>query len=117
MINFIQQSPEQLTLTSTSVTLGYNPGNTYPPRVLVLYPGATATVTLPPINTTLPTATSTNYAVGAGPLMITIKSLSGSVVNVSGNGTDAINDAIVISSTNAVATLVASMTDKTWYKI
>lgn len=120
MINFILQPIEELTLTHTSLTLGYNPGNTLPPRVLVLWPAATATVTLPPIATALPAAGSTqNYNVGNQSLMITIKSLTGQVVNIScaSAATETLNDTIVISSTNAFATLIASLTDKVWYKI
>ena len=118
-INFILQSPEELTLTSTSLTLGYNPGNTYPPRVLVLWPASTATVTLPPIATALPpSGGNANYNVGAQALAITIKSLTGQIVNVSGaSSTDKIFDTLVISSSGASVTLLCSLTDSTWYKI
>lgn len=124
-INTIQQSLDQLTLTSTSVTLGYQPGNTEVPKVLCLWAASTATVTLPPINTTIPTGTTApvslaNYNPGAQPLTIEIKCLTGSVVNVSASGTDkfyAGDSAIVISSTGAHAAWVGSATDGVWYAI
>jgi len=125
MVNQIQQSPEQLTLTSTSVTLGYAPGNTEVPRVLCLWAAATATVTLPPINTTIPTGSTSpaslaNYAPGAQSLSVTIKGLTGSVINVSCAGTDkfyAGDAAVVISSTGSKASWVASTTDSVWYAL
>jgi len=117
MINYVQQSLEELTLTSTSVTLGYSPGQTVPPGTLVLWPAATATVTLPPINTTLPTTAGGNYTTGAQSLKISIKSLTGQVVNVSSaSTTDTFGGAaIVISSSNALATFLSSTTDSKWY--
>lgn len=119
MINQVLQAVEELTLTSTQVTLGFQPGMTAPPRSLVLWPGNTATVTLPPIATALPNfTTQTNYNVGALSLSITIKSLTGQIVNISGaSSTDKIFDTIVISSSGAKATLAASLTDSTWYVV
>jgi len=118
-INYVIQSLETLTLTNTSITFGLQPGNTEIPRCLILWAAATATVTLPPINTVLPSFTSiTNFNVGNNGLSITIKSLTGQVVNVSGaSATDKIWDTIVISSSGATATLIASTSDNTWYKL
>ena len=124
MENFIQQSQHEITITSTSVTLGYAVGNTEVPRVLVLWPAATATVTLPPIPTTIPTGTTNpvslaNYNPGAQSLIITIKSLTGQVVNLSAASGDVFytGDTIVISSSGARASLVSSLSDRTWYLI
>lgn len=118
-VNYVLQGLESLTLTSTSVTLGYLPGNTPPPEVLILWPASTATVTLPPINTILPNFTTiTNYNPGNNGIILRIKSLTGQVVNISGaSATDKIFDTLVISSSGARVTLLASVTDNTWYQI
>jgi hypothetical protein len=117
--NFVNQGLNELTLTSTSVTFGYNSGNLAPVENLVLWAASTATVTLPPIATTLPTNTNTNYQTGAQTLKIGIKCLTGQIVNISGSAVtgDKIWDAIVISSSGAHVTLLGSLTDNTWYSI
>lgn len=120
MINFIQQQPESLTITSTSVTLGYLSGQTYPPAELVIWAASTATVTLPPIATTLPSNSNTNYQVGSQSLKIGIKSLTGQIVNVSGSGVtgDKIWDGQpVISSSGAHVTFLGSLADGIWYQV
>jgi hypothetical protein len=117
MINQILQAIEELTLTSTSVTLGFQPGNTPPPRTLTLWAGNTATVTMPPIATVLPNFTTVlNYNVGAQSLSITIKSLTGQIVNISSAATTETVETATISSSNAFATWQASLSDLKWYR-
>lgn len=118
-VNYVLQGIESLTITNTQITLGYQPGNTEVSATIILWAAATATITLPPINTVLPNFTTvTNYNVGNNGLKIGIKCLTGQIVNVSGaSATDKIWDTIVISSSGARATLLASVTDNTWYLI
>jgi hypothetical protein len=120
MINYIQQQPESLTITSTSITLGYLSGQIYPPGELVVWAASTCTITLPPIATTLPTNSNTNYQVGSQTLKIGIKSLTGQIVNISGSAVtgDKIWDGQpVISSSGAHISLLGSLSDGTWYLV
>ena len=118
MINSVLQSTEELTLTSTSITLGYQPGNTLPPRTLVVWAASGGTVTLPPIATVLPNfGTVTNYNVGNQSLSITIKSLTGQVISVSSAATTETIETATISSSNAKATWQASLSDLKWYVV
>jgi len=119
MTNFIQQSLEELTLTSTSLTFGYSPGQIAPPNTLVLYSATTGVVTLPPINTVLPATPGSNFVPGCQALKIQIKSLTGQIVTFSSANTSEVfgGAAIVMSNTNATITLLASVTDKIWYNL
>jgi hypothetical protein len=118
--NYVQQPIQTVTITSTSITLGYLPNETPPPEELVIWAASACTVTLPPIATTLPSNTNTNFQVGSQSMKIGIKSLTGQVINISGSQVtfDKIWDGQpVISSSGAHITFLGSLSDGAWYTV
>lgn len=117
MINFVQQSQESIVVTSTSVVLGTPVGTTTgsveTPSVLILWSASAGTVTLPAINTTLPTQLGQNYVPGSQQLKIEIKSLTGQTISVSANTADSFFGGdvsnIIISSTGAHQTFLGTL--------
>ena len=116
MINSISQGAETLTVTA-STTLGYGPGQTAPPRLLLCSPTANMNVTLPTLEPVLPNPPGT---VGTSPgtgdgLLITIRNLSAYNVTVTAGGSDTVFDAPMLNQVGATANLCAVMGKGYWY--
>ena len=118
MINSISIGNETLTVTS-STTLGYGPGQTAPPRLLLCNPSANMNVVLPTIPPVLPNPPGT---VGTSPgtgdgLIITIRNLTSYAVTVTAGGSDTVFDAPMLTGAGATANLIASIGKGYWYNI
>ena len=118
MINSISQGAETLTVTA-STTLGYGPGLTAPPRLLLCNPSASMNVVLPTIPSVLPNPPGTpGTAPGTGDgLIITIRNLTSYNVTVTAGGSDSINDAPMVNGAGATASLIANLGGGKWYSI
>lgn len=106
-----------LDTTLTSLTLGYGPNQTAPPDLLI-YNGASGTVTLPAINPTLPsppTTPSTTPGVGDG-FTMTIRNQAGNTITVTPAGSDALEN-VFLGGIGAQVKLQASAADKKWYNV
>ena len=116
MINPISQGQETLVVTSTT-TLGYGPGMTAPPRLLLCNATAAMAVVLPVIPPVMPTAPGTpgtNAGTGDG-LMITIRNLANYNVTVTAGGSDTVFDATPINAAGSAVTLMACLSKGYWY--
>lgn len=104
--------------TLTSLTLGSGPGQTAPPEFLLWNGASGGTITLPPINPSLPVppgTPSTTPGVGDG-FTITFKNVSGQPLTLTPAGSDTI-DTYYISAASNIITLRASTANKNWYNM
>lgn len=100
--------------TSTTIVMGYAPGQTYPPELIVVNAGA-ATLALPPITTSFSNGLWTQ-GIGDG-ATIRIKTLTTAGITVSAASGDTLSDTITLTVAKSEASLMSSLVDRTWYRI
>ncbi len=118
MINPVSYGVDSLTLVS-GVTLGFGPGMTAPPRLLVIVPTAATAITLPTIGPTPPTppgTPGTSPGVGDG-YQITIRNGAAYAVTVSAASGNTLADSLVMNYTGCQETLQACEANSKWYRI
>lgn len=118
MFNAVSYGAEVQTITA-SIVLGYGPGQVDPPRLLIVN-AASLTITLPPITTipaTQPTLSQAAVGVGSG-FIITILVLSSSQApTINAASGDTLNATPSLATAQLTLTLIASPSDRTWYKL
>jgi len=124
MFNAVSYGIESQTLSTAALTLGTGPGQTAPPRFLLIVPTATTTITLPAIPPGLPTpigTPGTSPGIGDG-FMLTIRNglsptatqYAVSVVAASG---DTLTDPLPLGYGGNQATLYGALVNRTWYNL
>ena len=115
--NPIAYQQDDLSVTG-STTLGYGPGQTLPPSLLIYKGTAGGTIVLPPISTVLPTPPATLQAtVGTGMgFRITIRNNTSHALTVSPAGSDTIVDTLNLGGQGSEETLQASPYSGGWYR-
>lgn len=117
-INNVLVQVEAVVSTSTTITLGYSPGQTVPTRYLVCEPTANTTVTLPLSTPALATSGGSNYIPGSGPgFPITIMNTSGTyTVTIAAASGDTLVNVPVLSAQYSSVDLFAVPSENKWYK-
>ena len=100
---------------SGSQTIGYDPGNIYPPEVLVISAGGAGTLTMPPINLSYPT-TGNGLGVGHGQRMEIVNLAAQSVLVAMPTGHTLYGSSASIAQ-NISAEFVGDAVNKWWIRL
>ena len=118
MVNPVSYGVDALTLTN-GVTLGFGPGMTAPPRLLVITPTANTAITLPAITPTQPSAPGTpgtSPGVADG-FIITIRNAAAYNVTVAAATGNTLADTLMLNYNGSIETIQACSSNTKWYRI
>lgn len=118
MYNNIAYGADVLTVTA-STTLGYGPNQTLPPRMVNVNPTAGVTITLPPIEASLPTPPGSPGSIpgAAGGFQITIHNQTTWATTIAPAGSDVIADPTTLNTVAGVITYISDETTNKWWKL